>query len=261
MEVQVPRLPVVPLEQRPGAGLLPGATVVSVDADPLLLGLGRAAYPRLRFVSADLRTPGWSDSLGLDRPADAAVSTTALHWISAADLPKMYGELATVLRPGGLLLNGDHLETDDATPALARLERALHEREAERRFAGRRPEDWRQWWDAVTADPAFAELHAARTTAGADHHGSESPLLFQHVDALRDAGFTEVGCLWQRGHDRLLCAVRGRRAPAGPAAPPGRPEGLRGRWEASGRPPEGLREGGEDGRSALRRPLPARREP
>ncbi|GAT70749.1 methyltransferase type 11 [Planomonospora sphaerica] len=188
---------------------LPGATVVSVDADPLLLGLGRAAYPRLRFVSADLRTPGWSGSLGLDRPADAAVSTTALHWISAADLPKMYGELATVLRPGGLLLNGDHLETDDATPALARLERTLHEREAERRFAGRRPEDWRQWWDAVTADPAFAELHAARTTAGADHHGSESPLLSQHVEALCDAGFTEVGCLWQRGHDRLLCAVRG----------------------------------------------------
>src|ERR1700754_1413972 len=32
---------------------LPAATVVSVDADPLLLGLGRAAYPRLTFVSAD----------------------------------------------------------------------------------------------------------------------------------------------------------------------------------------------------------------
>jgi SAM-dependent methyltransferase len=188
---------------------LPGATVVSVDADPLLLGLGRAAYPRLRFVSLDLRTPGWSGSLGLDRPADAAVSTTALHWISAADLPKLYAELAAVLRPGGLLLNGDHLETDDATPDLARLERAVHERETRRRFAGGRPEDWRQWWDAVAADPAFAGLHAARTTAGADHEGSESPLLSQHVDALRDAGFTEIGSLWQRGHDRLLCAVRG----------------------------------------------------
>ncbi|MBG0815555.1 methyltransferase domain-containing protein [Planomonospora sp. ID82291] len=188
---------------------LPRATVVAVDADPLLLGLGRAAHPGLRFVSADLRTPGWSGSLGLDRPADAVVSTTALHWISAADLPKTYAELAAVLRPGGLLLNGDNLETDDATPALARLERALHEREAGRRFAGRRPENWRQWWDAVAADPAFDDLHAARATAGADHHGSESPLLSQHVGALRDAGFTEIGPLWQRGHDRLLCAVRG----------------------------------------------------
>ncbi|GAA3109998.1 class I SAM-dependent methyltransferase [Streptosporangium carneum] len=187
---------------------LPGATVVSVDADPLLLGLGRAAYPHLRFVSLDLRTPGWTGSLGLDRPVDAAVSTTALHWISETDLPKLYAELATVLRPGGLLLNGDHLDADDATPAIARLERAVHDRESERRFAGRRPEDWSQWWEAVAADPAFAELHSARTTAGADHHGSESPLLSAHVNALRDAGFTEIGSLWQRGNNRLLCAVR-----------------------------------------------------
>ncbi|MGC5009359.1 class I SAM-dependent methyltransferase [Streptosporangium sp. DT93] len=188
---------------------LPEATVVSVDADPLLLGLGRAAYPRLRFVSLDLRVPGWAGSLGLDRPADAAVSTTALHWISDSDLPKMYAELATVLRPGGLLLNGDHTETDDTTPVLARLERAVHERATERAFAGGRPENWHQWWDAVAADPALAELASARTTAGADHHGSESPLLSSHVTALRDAGFTEIGTLWQRGDDRLLCAVRG----------------------------------------------------
>ncbi|MBG0829426.1 methyltransferase domain-containing protein [Planomonospora sp. ID67723] len=187
---------------------LPGATVVSVDADPLLLGLGRAAYPRLRFVPLDLRTPGWTDSLGLDRPADAAVSTTALHWISESELPKVYAELATVLRPGGLLLNGDHLETDDTTPVLARLERAVHDRATERRFGGRRPEGWREWWDAVAADPAFAELHSARTTAGAGHHGSESPLLSTHVGALLGAGFAEVGSLWQRGNNRLLCAVR-----------------------------------------------------
>nr|BFE88764.1 hypothetical protein GCM10020093_113650 [Planobispora longispora] len=136
------------------------------------------------------------------------MSTTALHWISGPELSKMYAELATVLRPGGILLNGDHLETDDATPVIARLERAVHERETEREFAGRRPEDWRQWWEAVAADPAFAELHAARTTAGAGHHGSESPLLSEHADALRDAGFSEIGTLWQRGDNRLLCAVR-----------------------------------------------------
>ncbi|GAA3510860.1 SAM-dependent methyltransferase [Streptosporangium album] len=187
---------------------LPETTVVSVDADPLLLGLGRAAYPHLRFVSLDLRTPGWTESLGLERPADVAVSTTALHWISGPDLAKVYAELATVLRPGGLLLNGDHMETDDTAPAIARLERAVHDRETERAFAGGRPEDWSQWWDAVAADPAFAELNAARTTAGADHHGSESPLLSAHVDALRNTGFAEIGTLWQRGNNRLLCAVR-----------------------------------------------------
>ncbi|MET7459324.1 class I SAM-dependent methyltransferase [Nonomuraea sp. NPDC005501] len=188
---------------------LPKATVIPVDADPLLIGLGRAAYPELPFVSLDLRTPGWTASLGLDRPVDVAVSTTALHWISEPDLRRVYAELASVMRPGGLLLNGDHFDSDDATPALSRLERAVHDRETERVFAGKEPEDWRSWWDAVTADPDFAELDAARTTAGADHHGSESHLLSQHVTALREAGFAEVGTLWQRGNNRLLCAVRG----------------------------------------------------
>ncbi|MER6951453.1 class I SAM-dependent methyltransferase [Nonomuraea sp. NPDC000554] len=187
---------------------LPEATVIPVDADPLLIGLGQAAYPRLDFVSADLRTPGWTKALELERPADAAVSTTALHWISEPDLKVVYAEVATVLRPGGLLLNGDHLDSDQTTPVLAHLERALHARETERMFAGNPPEDWRQWWDAITADPDFAELDAARTTAGADHHGSESNLLSMHVNALREAGFSEVGTLWQHGNNRLLCAVR-----------------------------------------------------
>ena len=146
-----------------------------MDADPLLLGLGRAAYPHLTFVTADLRTPGWTAALGLDRPADAAVSTTALHWISPPDLESMYAELATALRPGGLLLNGDHLDSDDTTPALARLERAVHDKQTERTFADGRPEDWRAWWDAVAADPAMAALNAARTTAGADHQRLRVP--------------------------------------------------------------------------------------
>ncbi|MEU9831600.1 hypothetical protein AB0D67_08655 [Streptosporangium sp. NPDC048047] len=85
----------------------------------------------------------------------------------------------------------------------------LPDRETECAFAGERPEDWRQWWEAVAADPGLAALDAARATAGAGHHGSESSLLSEHAGALRDAGFTEVGTLWQRGHNRLVCAVRG----------------------------------------------------
>src|SRR5690242_18521704 len=104
---------------------IPAARVVAIDTDPLLLALGRAAYggrSGLRFVDQDLRKPGWVPALGLDRPADAAVSTTALHWLGAAQLRAMYAELATVLRPGGMMLDGDHLKEDaSAMPALARL--------------------------------------------------------------------------------------------------------------------------------------------
>ena len=194
---------------------IPAATVIAIDDDPVLLALGRAAYPGrpgLTFADVDLRVPGWPAALGLPSQADAAVSTTALHWLEAPELAAMYAELAGVLRPGGLLLDGDHLKVDETdSPMLARLDRAVLEREERRRFPGGHGETWQGWWEAVLADPPLAGAVAerARRRAGLDHHRSESVLLGTHVRALRAAGFAEVGTLWQRGENRLLCAVLG----------------------------------------------------
>jgi SAM-dependent methyltransferase len=192
---------------------MPAATVVAVDNDPLLLALGQAGYGAragLRFADLDLRAAGWAASLGLDRPADAAVSTTALHWLAAPQLHALYAELATVLRPGGLLLDGDHFKEDEAAaPTLARLGRALIERQEQRRLPGGHPEDWAGWWKAATADPVLAGPAAQRQQRrlNENHHGSESVLLDAHVDALRAAGFGEIGTIWQFGDNRLLCAI------------------------------------------------------
>jgi SAM-dependent methyltransferase len=195
---------------------LPGATVIAVDADPLLLALGRAAWadrPGLRFADLDLRDPGWAAQLGLDRPVDAVVSTTALHWLRPAALAALYAEVATVLRPGGLLLDGDHLREDESeAPTLARLGRALVEREVRRHPDS--GETWSGWWAAVRADPVLAGLAARRDQLGieSEHHGSPAGLLATHVEALRKAGFTEIGTLWQLGDNRLLCGVLGNAA-------------------------------------------------
>jgi SAM-dependent methyltransferase len=196
-------------------GRMPEAMVVAIDADPLLLTLGRVAWagrPGLRFTDHDLRVRGWSHAVGLDRPADAVVSTTALHWLRPDALAAVYAEAATVLRPGGVLLNGDHFHEDEAAaPVLARLSRALIEREEQRRAPHGRDESWEGWWEAAAADPALAGLAAERERRLLDgeHHGSGSRYLSVHVDALRAAGFAEIGTLWQRGYDRLLCAVLG----------------------------------------------------
>ena len=194
-------------------GRIPAATVVAIDADPLLLALGRAAYggrAGLRFADRDLRVPGWPAGLGLGRLADAAVSTTALHWLPAPALRAMYAELTTVLRPGGLLLDGDHLTDDEGrTPVLARLNRVLTERWEE--WAGADgQEDWKDWWQAATADPVLAGPAAEREQRrlSEDHHGSESVRLAEHVGALAAAGFTEIGTVWQHGENRILAAVR-----------------------------------------------------
>ena len=196
---------------------LPRATVIGIDADPVSLALGRAAYldvPGLRIADLDLRVPGWSTRLGLEPRTcvDAAVSTTALHWLPEQELRAMYAELATVLRPGGLLLDGDHFMLDAVkSPTLARLDLAMRQREDRRRFPGGHAESWSGWWEAVAADPALsghmAERQRRRVEAG--HHGTESSQLATHVEALKAAGFAEIGTLWQRGDNRLLCGVRG----------------------------------------------------
>ena len=194
---------------------IPAAMVIAIDSDPLLLALGRAGYggrAGLDFADVDLRATGWAGGLGLERAADAAVSTTALHWLAVPALRAMYAELATVLRPGGLVLDGDHLTEDKAAaPALARLDRALTQRAEERAGADGRSEDWKGWWQAATADPVLAGPAAerARRRLSEDHHGSESLLLAQHVAALEAAGFAEIGTVWQHGENRILAAVRG----------------------------------------------------
>ena len=194
---------------------LPEATVLAVDADPVLLALGRCAWrdrPGLRFVELDMRAAGWARSLGLERPADAAVSTTALHWLTQSALAALYAELATVLRPGALLLDGDHFREDEAvSPVLASLGRVLIEQAERRHPAPDDAETWSGWWDAVAADPALAGMFGLRQRLGLDseHHGSAAGLLRTHVDALRAAGFAEIGILWQRGDNRLLCGVLG----------------------------------------------------
>jgi len=199
---------------------LPAATVIAADADPVTAALGGAAYAEragLRFADVDLRAADWPARLGLPggRPLDAAVSTTALHWLSGPELEALYRALAGLLRPGGLFLDGDHLRLDPAaSPVLARLERELEEREGRRRYpdghAGR-AEDWEQWWQAAAAEGALATAVAERATrrlGAADHATADGVRVDTHVRALRAAGFAEVGTLWQLGGDRVLAAVR-----------------------------------------------------
>ena len=189
---------------------LPEATVVGIDADPLLLGLAARTYPseRLRLVEADLRTTSWTDSLALPRAADAVVSTTALHWLDREQLAATYTASASLLRPGGVLVNGDHLFEGAEAPWLERLGRVVREQRAERAgTATGRGEDWEAWWHEVQAAPELAELVARRAAWSARHRVEDVPTYGEHVDLLRAAGFAEVGTIWQSGDDRVLVAV------------------------------------------------------
>ncbi|AOP50896.1 methyltransferase [Streptomyces lydicus] len=188
------------------AARLPHAAIVAVDADPLLLGLGRAYYgPAVRFVEAVIGRPGWLGALALDRPLDAAVSTTALHYLGEAALRRVYRDLADRLRPGGVLVNGDHLRQDAGR--LCEIARAVGRRRAERRRV-RSHEDWDSWWAAAHADPALAGLLAERRTRPLPASEGEHLTLSAHLTLLREAGFRHAGPVWQFGNSHVVVAVR-----------------------------------------------------
>lgn len=188
------------------AAALPGAEVVGVDADPLLLGLGAAnAGPGVRLVEADLAQPGWEAATGLSAPWDAAVSSTALHWLAPGALAELYRTLAANLRPGGVFVNADHLGL--GAPGLDAIADAV--REARTRRAGTHDnEDWREWWQALLADDELAPLVDARSRRTIAHSEENGLTVGGHVELLRAAGFAEAAPVWQFGDDHVLVAIR-----------------------------------------------------
>ncbi|WP_327064867.1 class I SAM-dependent methyltransferase [Kitasatospora sp. NBC_01250] len=191
------------------AARLPQARILAVDVDPLLLELGRSHAPdAARYVEVLIGEDGWLAELELelDGPVDAVVSTTALHYPAPERLREIYRELAAVLRPGGVLVNGDHLAPAD--PALARLTAAVGRARAQRQGTGG-GEDWGRWWAEVRLVPEFAELLAARELRPAPASGDGNGLSArEHEELLREAGFREVGPVWQCGDSCVLVAVR-----------------------------------------------------
>jgi SAM-dependent methyltransferase len=194
------------------ADRLPGATVVGIDSDPLLLAMARSAYgdrPGLRFVEGDLRTPGWQHLLDLDRAPDALVSTTALHWMNRSQLSRLITDVAGLVRPGGVFVNGDHIEDGDLQPLLDRITRAVHSARERRTHAGG-SEDWQAWWSAVETAPELADLVRERAAAAVEHAKSDTPTVLEHIALLRAAGFAEAGPVWQVGDDRVLVGIADR---------------------------------------------------
>jgi SAM-dependent methyltransferase len=174
-----------------------------VDSDPLLLALGRARYgDAVRFVDADL-TGAWQDQV--PGVLDAAVSTTALHWLDPDPLAGVYRGLASRLRPGGVFVDGDHFTHGD--PAIDEL--LTEVRKARTARAGMTDrEDWTTWWTAAGEDPALASLIGQRSARAIAHHGSNKLSVGEHEALLRAAGFTSTGTVWQSGDDFVLVAIR-----------------------------------------------------
>jgi trans-aconitate methyltransferase len=190
----------------------PQARAVAVDMDPVMVTLGREALGtfdgRLRWVTADLSSSDWLDELGEAR-VDVALSSTAIHWLPAKPLTRLYHDLGRLLPSGGLLLTADHLAFGSQSPTFARVsDRALDHLWSDASFAVRGIETAEQWWAAISQEPGIEPLLAERSRIFASKRRAKAPDFDFHVSALRDAGFSEVGTVWQVLSDRILMAVR-----------------------------------------------------
>ena len=188
---------------------VPHARVVALDVDPVLLTIASATFAgdgRVRVVRADLRDQQWVTAVAREQ-VDAVLTATALHWLSERVVRRLYRELATLVRPGGVFA---HLERMPLAE-LPRLGRML----AERASRSSRPEhqtraDWDAWWDAAANDPVLRAQVMARRGVFEDNYPAEefSPPAAWHLDTLHEAGFAEAGVVWRAGSSAIVAAVR-----------------------------------------------------
>ncbi|MDR0344152.1 MAG: class I SAM-dependent methyltransferase [Nocardiopsaceae bacterium] len=151
------------------------------DASEAMLGIARERLARfgdrVEFRIVDMTELG----SGVIPPgADVIATSRAAHHLGAAGLAGFYGEAAALLKPGGWLVNLDHIETGDDT------------------------------WDQ--------RLRAARSrfrsVQGGPRHPRDYPLasLGDHLAGYAAAGITDVEVAWRAF---LTCLFIGRRAGQG----------------------------------------------
>jgi len=196
----------------------PQAQCIAIDFDPVLLKMGQSVLGdfqgRLQWIEADLRF------FDLARFAknktgnniDAVLSTTALHWLPTTRLLEIYQQLGKCIRPGGVFLNGDNIPFPPRLSTFQRISEIINHQQEQQSFQEKVGEDWEQWWTAIAQEfssiPDLDNLLKERHRRFSDRGIEENPIYDLHHAALENAGFREVGIIWQERDDRIVMAVR-----------------------------------------------------
>ena len=186
----------------------PRARVVAVDFDPVVLTIARNALrsynDRICWLEADLSKNDFGAQLASLGLIDAAISTTALHWLYPGQLLALYRNLGRCVRPGGIFANGDNMPWAN-TSAFHRL--SIRVRRL--RSKSQKLDLWSKWWRALQKDPYFHELFRIRKSRFPYIHSpAKTPPLDFHLRALRKSGFQLADVVWQDLENRILLAIK-----------------------------------------------------
>lgn len=183
----------------------PGARVTAVDLDPLMLALAGASLQefgsRVTFIRADMAAADAFRSFG--GALQAAVSSTAIHWLLPEQQAALYRRIHRLLADGGLFINADHQRFDDRQPRQKALA-AQHDARTQAAAWARGVPDWDRWFEAVRRQPALRALCEEREAIFADRPAPLPTGIDFQLALLRQAGFAESGTLWQHFDDYVI---------------------------------------------------------
>lgn len=183
------------------------AEVFGIDFDPTLLALAEKRLAkfgeRVHLVQTDLRHQSWLKLL--PAPIDAAISTTALHWLSPQQLRRVYSQLARILRVGGIFLNADHVCSSNLS---IQTGWEKHREKLLRKQGHRVADDWEGFWDAY-GQALNIDIKEFRKKLTEPWQGSEEGLPLEwHFEKLRASGFEAVDCFWRCDCDAIYGGIR-----------------------------------------------------
>lgn len=187
----------------------PETEVYGVDFDPALLPLAqerlRSYEGQTRLILADLRADGWRAQL--PDSVDAVISATALHWFTEVQLSSLYRQLASLVRPGGLFVNADHVGSRQ--PDVQRFWEKSRE-EMRRVEAKQEGEDWDGFWEAYGQALGLSGHRRVteRVLGGWDGGVEEGLPLEWHFAELKASGFSHPECFWRCDCDAIYGAFR-----------------------------------------------------
>jgi SAM-dependent methyltransferase len=173
-------------------------------------GTRRKGPSWVTFVTADLTDPDWITITRLPHESyesyDAVLTATARHWLHSEPLAALYGQVAELVRDGGVFMNADHM-IDETTPRINAGERAHRHAGLEQAEADG-VVDWAEWWRPAAQDPVLAAPAACRFVIYGEHADGDPPAVAWHARMPRDKGFAEARAVWCSPSDSLVPAVK-----------------------------------------------------
>jgi hypothetical protein len=134
------------------------------------------------------------------------LTATALHWLHSEPLADLYGQVAGLVRDGGVFMNADHM-IDESTPRINAAERAQRHTQMDQAMKNGAL-DWADWWQLASQDLVLAEPTAKRFEIYGAHADGDMPSAAWHARVLREKGFGEARAVWCSPSDTLLLALK-----------------------------------------------------